>query len=566
MSALRTADELPEDSPLARLTTLMDRYISKDQRAAGSRDEPFTAATINGLWEVIRSEELYRDSVFETMELDDPTAQSMRNYVVVSGRRPEEGDHLWLNRMIVASALRQVIGKPCLQTSRKRFDGILVSDAGGKFKISRESQGGGLIGTALRSSDILMDRVWQLESEVFEHTSGVVFVPIFAVVDRSLDPNALDPAIQRQVSRIRTDMDRFSDLEISSLVQHGYGVARQICRRKIEMVDGEVPDGPPWNPLDKSKGQSQASVFNRTDFMDARRLRDSSKRKIVSTLLSLHDWPSYFWLVLVSMLAIGVPYLIRERSERLRQQETILSAVAQLNPNYDRIVELLRHEEMPEISPMPYETASALDKPDLTGFEVLADSRIFDLRDWTDSNPHAKAFAYSRTQVRRVAEVEHNIRIRLQQDSHAKDLLIECRPASLNPQLSRMDLGNRLYRWELEFDFSHVPLNSHADIETRRLLPSGLASVCADEGRFLFTVRTKTGLLEVWLLMPSGRSYVNFEVSSHPIDRPDLSEVVVPSAVVRVAIDSVATFRLINPEPNRRYECRWKWSDRAGTR
>ena len=305
------------------------------------------------------------------------------------------GDRLWLNRMIVESALRQVIGKPCLRISRKEFDGILVSDAGGKFKVSRDGRGGGLLSTALRSSDILMDRVWQLESEVFENTSGVVFIPIFDVVDRAKDPDALDPEVQRQASRIRTDLDYFSDLEISSLVQHGYGVARQICRRNEELVGGDVPSGMPWDPL-ASRGE-QSKVGDRKDapseskssdseLLAARRLRDSSKRKIVSTLLSLRDWPSYIWLLLVSCLAVGIPYFVLQRSERLRQQETILSAVAQLNPNYQEIVDLLRHEATPDFTPLDYETAAALDEPDLTGFDVLSESRVFDLRGWSDSN------------------------------------------------------------------------------------------------------------------------------------------------------------------------------------
>ena len=59
--------------------------------------------------------------------------------------------------------------------------------------------------------------------------------------------------------------------------------------------------------------------------------------------------------------------------------------------------------------------------------------------------------------------------------------------------------------------------------------------------------------------MPENREYGLFEVSSHPIGQPELNEIVVPAATVRVAMGSVATFRLINPEPNRRYECRWTW-------
>src|SRR6516162_9784452 len=45
-------------------------------------------------------------------------------------------------------------------TDDKALDGVLVSDVGNRILI-QASQAGGLIRTALRSSDILMDRVWQ---------------------------------------------------------------------------------------------------------------------------------------------------------------------------------------------------------------------------------------------------------------------------------------------------------------------------------------------------------------------------------------------------------------------
>lgn len=567
MSALGSAEDLPDDTPLRRLRKLVDGYATKaGQDPTASEVDQFASAMVSGLWEVIRSEKLYRDPILKNIELDDRSAQSLLNYVMDSRREPEVGDRLWLNRLIVESALRQVIGKPCLRLSQKAFDGILVSDAGGKFKVSRDTRGGGLISTAIRSSDILMDRVWQLESEAFENTAGVVFIPITDVVDRGKDPRALDPEVQRQAGRIRTDLDHFSDLEISSLVQHGYGVARQFCRQHDELVDGDVPSGMPWDPMTSTGEQGDPSESTSSALLAARQLRDSSKRKIWSTLLSLRDWPSYIWLLLISCLAVGVPYFVLERSERLRQQEAVLSAVAQLNPNYRMIVDLLQHEAPPDLTPMAYKNAVTLDEPDLSGFDVISDSRVFDLRNWRDPDSQSQAIGYSRTRVRRLPGASDNSDLRLQREIAIEDYLIECKSERLNPRLSRMELGEGLYRWELQLDLSHVPLNSHADIVNQSFLPSELASVVADEGRFDFTVRTKTGLLQVWLLMPKDREYGVFEVSSYPIGKPDLSEIVVPAATVRVALGSVATFRLINPEPKRRYECRWTWSKPSNAR
>lgn len=561
MSALHAADDLPDDMPLARLRILVDRYAPKPTKTKLTpRSKQFANAMLVGLREVIRTEKLYRDPVFANVEFDDPAARTLLNHVLESERDPEVGDSLWLNRMIVESALRQVVGKHCLRTNRNEFDGILVSDAGGKFKVSRDTRGGGLIRTALRSSDILMDRVWQLEQEAFETTSGVVFMPILQVVEPSDDAHSIDPELQRRAARIRTDVDYFSDLEVSTLIQHGYGVARQVCSRHEDLFGGEFRSGPSWNPLVDSNDR-EVNGPEKSILQDARRLRQGSKRKVLSTLLSLRDWPSYVWLSISLMLLIGVPYFVTQRSVRLRQQEAILTAVAELNPNYRKIVELLRNDPLPEIVPMDYETVTELKDEDLSGFEVISDSRVFDLRNWIDPSSKTSAMNYSRTRVRRLPEGTNNSVLRLQVDSEKDLFKAECKSVVLNPKLYRMKLDEGKYRWELRLDFARVPIGGHVDVQFRASLPPESAQTFGNEAHFDFSVMTKTGLIQIWLFMPEGREFGNFEVVSYPFGKPELTQVVVPSALVGVASESVITFRLINPNANHRYECRWKWEN-----
>src|SRR5690242_9570347 len=81
---------------------------------------------------------------------------------------------------------------------------------------------GGLVRTALRASDILIDRVWQLETETFRDTPTFAFARITEIIDPEQDPTALHPEVQRQLSTIRTDLDRFSEVEIANLMRHGY--------------------------------------------------------------------------------------------------------------------------------------------------------------------------------------------------------------------------------------------------------------------------------------------------------------------------------------------------------
>src|SRR5262249_1674664 len=68
------------------------------------------------------------------------------------------------------------------------------------------------------------------------------------------DPTALHPEIQRQIAGIRTDLDRFSDLEVSGLVRHGYSVARKACRAHPEVFGDGFPNGPPWDPVPAAQG------------------------------------------------------------------------------------------------------------------------------------------------------------------------------------------------------------------------------------------------------------------------------------------------------------------------
>jgi predicted acylesterase/phospholipase RssA len=91
-----------------------------------------------------------------------------------------------------------------LLTGDEALDGVLVSDVGKPFTVQVNRRAGGLIRTAMRASDILMDRVWQLESENFLDTFGFVFARFTDVVGAHDDATALHPEVQRQTANIRT--------------------------------------------------------------------------------------------------------------------------------------------------------------------------------------------------------------------------------------------------------------------------------------------------------------------------------------------------------------------------
>ena len=100
------------------------------------------------------------------------------------------------------------------------YDRVIVSDAGKPFQILGNAPLG-FIAQSIRATDILWDRVWQLERENFGDQNGFTFMPVTHLVDSHEDPSAIHPVVQAEVSSIRTDLDRFSDLEVNALVTHG---------------------------------------------------------------------------------------------------------------------------------------------------------------------------------------------------------------------------------------------------------------------------------------------------------------------------------------------------------
>jgi hypothetical protein len=296
----------------------------------------------------------------------------------------------------------------------------------------------------------------------------------------------------------------------------------------------------------------------------AHQLRHSSARRIWRTLLNFRDWPSYVWILLLACVTLTLPYALYKANKRAYQQRMVLTAIAETSPVYRKILDLLEHGPVQLTLTAPFEEVSTIEPPDFTGFEIVSDTRIYDLRQWSDGSDAASVTSsHMRLCARRTQENGGNTHLRFQFPTVEDQISLICRTESLNPALSRTQQSDDGYLWELDLDFSHVPIGTDAEIVIDTTLVSHMAEHSADAGRFQFTVHTDTGLAQIWMLMPQGRTYDYFEIAGYPIGKPELAQTVVPNAKVELPFGAIATFRLINPDANHRYECRWKWSEDA---
>jgi predicted acylesterase/phospholipase RssA len=345
-TAIREAASSEEESPVRRIASLITSGLPNQgqSHSIGGTDLAGGKKQLaESLWRLIDNQRLYLDPSFQEVQLKDPAAQSLLHLARSADRIPEWGDHLTLNRQLVDSALEQATGQPCFCDVDATPRVILVSDAGKKMSLVPGGQGSGLIQTAIRSSEILMDRVWQLEKETFENLPGCLFASINDTVSPSEDHSALPVGIQRQVSRIRTDLDYFDDLEIRSLARHGYCVARRTCRSNPECFGNELPGGPPWKAIDDTHESSHSLLGIISEpIAAARKLQKSSKRRIWSTMFSLSDWPTYVWIPLIMLFLFGGPYLYLTAQRTAQRNEMVSMAVSQAKQIEVQIVSSVR--------------------------------------------------------------------------------------------------------------------------------------------------------------------------------------------------------------------------------
>ena len=215
---------------------------------------------------------------------------------------------------------------------------VLISDAGAAFDLS-SSRKLGLFGTAMRSADILMERIGRVDLEVAgwrdtraegSSLSGIYQVAsIKAEIRREEDPHATNEDLQRSLKFIRTDFDHFSDFEILCLVAHGYCVTRRLIRGLVGLSPSEsigdadreafqrevavIPDCAPWCP---SSVTTSCSILKQRDHRGSialRRIQRARKRRL--RLFNVRDYMTYV-NVLALVVVIAAPFFV-ERCFRL---------------------------------------------------------------------------------------------------------------------------------------------------------------------------------------------------------------------------------------------------------
>jgi hypothetical protein len=210
-------------------------------------------------------------------------------------------------------------------TEVKLSDLILVSDAGSPFQWQQFGEFTNPLALAFRASEVVMNRVAEETLRRIASDDRVGLVSI----ERIGEKDSLPPMIQRYISRIRTDLDRFSDAEVAALVKHGENKAANHLVQRFE-VD---PKAGAMNEFPISLPSSNETL--------AQALRTSWKVKWWNTFTNFSDFFPTFIIDVVglaglcaALLLIGAAYVhvVPLRSPIVESEKAIVQSVPVLKP------------------------------------------------------------------------------------------------------------------------------------------------------------------------------------------------------------------------------------------
>jgi predicted acylesterase/phospholipase RssA len=531
---------------------------------------------LSGLWNVIRHYQFQLDPIFVGLRPLAPEAEALLQVSRLGGRALEANDQLWLNRHLLEAAFRAATGHACFRRLDSGLDGVLVSDVGKHIEAQGNRRAGGLIRTALRASDILMDRVWQLETETFQDTPGFVFAPMTELVEPTEDPTAPHPEIQRLAAGIRTDLDRFSPLEVSSLVRHGYCVGRKACRAHPELFGADLPANAPWDPVPGPRiaplRTALTSSANGTarqaaaTTVEARTLQASAFRRIWSTLLDYRDWASYIYVPIIIPILVLLPYFTIKAYQRSHRLSQLIDSLSQGSPDLDVMSRLLTNP-IPTWIGEPAQEVSKREEPSVAGFEVLQDSRILDLRNWNPTSSGAAdsaslVYGYRRLKVIKRRDHTGGNLFRVDALATSPKTQIRFPPQQVKPQLhmSRSDPtvdGERESRWHVSWNFDKVPAGEYVDLIYEHYSPA--VFLRREDGATSVAIHMQADTAEVtrWILMPAGQEYSNFRILRYENGKPESAEPVKVVSEYMADDHTILAYKLLSAKAGYTYEVRW---------
>jgi hypothetical protein len=217
----------------------------------------------------------------------------------------------------------------------------------------------------------------------------------------------------------------------------------------------------------------------------------------------------------------------------------------------------------------PAEDVRSFDESDFQGFEVVQDSRIFDLRSWKpakarESDPSSSVFCYRRLKVYKQSEEAPKNLFHLDLLATSPSTAVRFPRQQLEPKLSMsrsegLTHGQKEYRWRATYDFQQVPAGEFVDLMVEYHSPGHYLQRGGNGTAMVFPVHADTAELTTWILMPERKEYQGFHIIRYATGKPEKVE------AVRVVTEylpedfTIIAFKLLSLKAGYTYEVSWTY-------
>jgi hypothetical protein len=244
---------------------------------------------------------------------------------------------------------------------------------------------------------------------------------------------------------------------------------------------------------------------------------------------------------------------------------------AQGSPDLAQLDRLLDEGPMKPWKGVPVEEGHDTVPPDMSGFKVLCDSRITDLRVWDPDtvgevtkgavNPNSRVYTYRRLSVMKKQETKgrtffHVRLILLGSEGEVRFPGGQALPAKVVK--TTLDAG-KAYRWDAIFDFTKAPAETPIDLIIEFVAPGAFLRGSGSSTGMAFGIEAETAEFTQWVLMPKGRDYKSYRYVFYKKDQPDTAEDGHFFTEYLAKDYTVLAFKLLSLDPGYEHEVFWNY-------
>jgi hypothetical protein len=293
----------------------------------------------------------------------------------------------------------------------------------------------------------------------------------------------------------------------------------------------------------------------------AEQLRGSSHRKVWSTLLDWKDWPSYLYAALGLLLFVVLPVHVYRLHRHAAMLTSMIDSIAEGDPDIRLVLDLVEADPLGSWQKIEVADAPTATSDDFAGLEVLAHSRITDLRTaWSGGlRPDLGGQVRFRERVvlrvndeaRRTRGVVFRTVLPVQEVEYRQPK--DATPMRVRRVHGRDATGAPDLRYEIHVDLSRAPIGQPVSLELAAIVR--FASLPA--GRMPMVMQFDADLLTVWMLFPDDHPYKRYQLVTYPRGAEAAAEPLTSRYTIDHPYGRLIGWSVITPRQGTVYECRW---------